>query len=629
MAALGAAMAFKASNNEAVLQPTAIDLGKVNGIAGATVTATVVSNFPSNGDKSVKVRVASQVPFTLARVLGLTGNYSVSATSYASLISQAQYAAPCFLALSTSSDAFTTNGGASVNAPNCSIAAVGSAEHKSNMIVAHDLIAGTGSITVNHGTLDVQSVRFAGSFSVPFWNTAVPDAAHRFNQATTLTDPWAGDTQLSSARSLLGTYTAPSPLSDPVITCSNPQNWSLDWNPNNSNPAKAYWTGSGYNIPAGNWCIKKLTAGGGLAIKFADGSNVYVTQGFANGGGTTFNFGNSNLYVNGGFDTGSGGVTIGNGVLWIGAANGNGIKFAGTTTKGAGDVYINGTLSLGGGQTLVMGAGRHLFGGIDMSGGGRASMGDGDFSASAGVNINGDSELALGTGNVVIGPGNGNNAIKLAGSARFFMGDGLFSANGSIDTAGGSRLVFGQTGNHYINGSLKISGSVLFAPGRYTVSGSFWNGTGGTVWPYTSTLTGRTYGSSLSGVAVNGFDMAGVGVTFILGGTFDLAGGARTKFIAASATSSGGAIADMIVDSLTTTNIDWTGGSANVFDGTVHFPNAQVKMAGGNSTSGAGECFTLIASKIWLTGGANAGTACEAMTLSGGSSSSASIRLLK
>lgn len=629
MAALGAAMAFKASNNEAVLQPTAIDLGKVNGIPGATVTATVVSNYPANGDKSVKVLVSSRVPFTLARVLGLTGNYSVNATSYASLVSQAQYAAPCFLALSTASDAFTTNGGATVNAPDCSIAAVGSADHKSNSIVAHDLIAGGGNVSVGTGSLSAQSVRFAGSFDVPQWNTAVPAASRRFNQATALSDPWANDAQLVSARSELGAYTAPAALSDPVITCSNPQNWSLDWNPNNSNPAKAFWTGSGYNIPAGTWCIKKLTAGGGLAIKFADNSTIYATQGFANGGGTTFNFGNSNVYVNGGFDTGSGGVTIGNGVLWIGTANGNAIRFAGTTVKGSGDVIVNGTLTLGGGQKLTMGAGRHLFGAIDMSGGGLASLGDGDFSAVAGVKIDGDSELALGAGAIAIGPGNGSNAIKMSGSARFFMGDGPFSANGSIDTAGGSRLVFGQTANHKINGSLKISGSVLFAPGRYTVAGQFWNGTGGTVWPYTSTLTGRTYGSTLSGVSVSGFDMAGVGVTFILGGAFDLAGGARTKFISAGTTSTGGAIADMIVDSLTTTNIDWTGGTTNVFDGTVHFPNAQVKMAGGNATSGSGECFTLIASKIWLTGGATAGTACEAMTVNAGSTTAASIRLLK
>lgn len=623
MAALGAAMAYKASKLDTILKPTAIDLARANGLPGATVDAAVVNDFPNAGDKAVKVTVTSQVPYTLARVLGLTGNYDVAATSVASLNAQAPYAAPCFLALTGEKDALTTNGGASIAAPDCSVAAIGSIDNGGGALTAHDIISGSGSISTGAGDLIAETLRYATSFSAK--SGSVPPEDRRYNQSTTLVDPWATDATLLSARTQLGDSTALPAFSDPDTSCSGAENWSLDWN-HNSNPAKAYWTGSGYNIPAGTYCIKKLTVGGGLTVKFGDGSNISVSQGFANGGGSTVNFGNSDLRVNGGFDSGSSGVTIGNGLLWIGQGN---IKFQGTNYKGDGNVMINDTLSLDGGQKLVMGSGQHYFGALKLAGGGSVVMGEGDLVARDGIDIGGGSELSVGDGNITVGAGSGGNAIKLSGSARFFMGDGEFSANGDIDTAGGSRIVFGRTANHYINGDMKIAGSALFGAGRYTVNGDFWNGTGGTVWPYTSTLTGKTYGQTLEGVSVSGFDMVGVNVSFILSGSFDLAGGARTKLVAGQTTTSGGVIANLLVDSLTSDKIDWTGGSANVFEGTVHFPNAEVKMAGGNSTSGGGGCFTLIASYIKLTGGAVAGSACPEMSGDNGSSSASTIRLLK
>ena len=626
MAALGAAMAYMSSQNDSVLQPTAVDIGRVNGVSGATVTATVVSNYPNEGDQSVKVNVTSRVPFTLARVLGFSGTYAVGSTSYASLVSASQFAAPCFLALNGDSDDFTTNGGAVVNAPDCSVAAVGSIDHKSTGITAHDVIAGTGDISMTYGYLTADSARYAGAFDAPSWNTSYPQKL--VNKGTTLVDPWASDANLISARTQLGSYSAPVALSDPDTSshCSSPVDWSLGWNPNSNSPVYSYWTGSGYNIPAGTYCIKSLSTGGGLNINFASGSTVYITKGFANSA-SSFTFGNVNLYVNGGFDSGSSGVTIGNGDLWLGSGK---ISWKGTNHKGDGNVYMNDALSLGGGQTLVMGAGEHYFGGLSLDGGGSAIMGDGNFSARAGITVGGGSELAVGNGNIAIGTGNGGNAIKLSGSAKFLMGDGTFSANGDIDTAGGSRIAFGATNNHYINGDMKIAGSALFGRGRYTVNGSFVNGTGGTTWPYTSSLTGQTYGTTIDGVSVSGYDMAGINVTFVLADGFDLSGGAKTKLWASSSSVTGSMIADLLVDSLTDDNIDWTGGSANDFDGAIHFPNAQIKMAGGNSTGGSGKCFTLIGGRIWLTGGATAGTACQSVIDAyGGTGNSSTIRLVK
>lgn len=627
MSALGAAMAYKASSNVAILQPTARDLASMNGAKSATVNAQVISNFPNAGDQSVRVRVTSTVPFVLARILGLSSSYTVVSQSFASLVSLPQYAPPCFLALANTADAFKTTGGATVNAPDCSVAAVGSVSNLGTAINAHDIIAGKGNITNDYGTLSAQTLRYAGSFNNPTWNNNVPSVDKRKNQSTTLVDPWATDASLIAARTQLGTYVNPPTLTNPVTSGGTAVNWDLTYSP--VAPYNAWWNSSTatYTIPAGTYYIKKLSVGGGIKVKFADNSKIYINEGFSNGG-SSFAFGNSDVYVNGGFNSGSSGVTFGNGALWIGSGT---VTFSGNTnTKGNGDVMINAMLTMGGGSSFKMGNGKHSFGGFNLGGGGSASMGDGDFIAVQGVTIAGGSELAVGAGNFTIGKASSGNAIDLSGSARFLMGDGQFSANGNIVTQGGSKLVFGKTANHYINGNMTIAGAALFGAGRYTVNGNFTNGTGGTTWPFTSAQNGVTYGQTLEGVSVSGYDMAGVNVSFILAGTLNLAGGAKTKLVASTTTVSGAQIADMLIDTLTTANTSWTAGSQNSFIGTVHIPNSNLTMSGGNSTMGAGQCFTLIANKIEVSGGAAAGSACALMSSSaGGGSSTSTIRLVR
>ncbi|WEK46773.1 MAG: hypothetical protein P0Y56_00340 [Candidatus Andeanibacterium colombiense] len=628
MAALGAAMAYKASSATAVLQPTAVDITTANGLTGATVTATVVDNYPSAGSKAVKVVVKKTVPFTLARVVGLGASYTVTSEAYASLNTAAAYSAPCFLALASGSGAITLTGGATITAAGCSIAAVGSISQGATSITAADVISGTGGVSLDYGSISVSnSLRFSTTFTYPSWNGAIPDASKRVNQSTTLTDPWATDSELLAARAQLGTYTAVPALSNP--TTPTGADWTMGWSPTAN--VTAYRTGpytGEYVVPAGTYNIKRLTIDGGIKVTFANNSVITVSNGVAIGGGSTIDFGNSTLYVNGGFDTGSSGIKIGNGPLWIGSGT---VNFQGTNTKGTGDVIINSKLTLGGGQRLTMGAGNHSFAGLALSGGGSVALGTGNFTNTAGITIDGDSELAVSAGNVLLGPNpSGGLSANLAGSARFFMEDGTFSANGGITTQGGSRLVFGKTANHYINGSLNIAGSVLFGAGRYTINGNFVNGTGGTTWPYTSSLTGKTYGNTLEGVSVSGYDQAGVNVSFILAGTLNLAGGAKTKLIASTTSSTGSYIADMLVDSLTSSATTWGAGASNIFVGTVHLPNSTVSMSGGNATLSAGQCFTLIAAKISVTGGAQAGTACAKMSgTSSASGSSTDIKLLK
>ena len=178
---------------------------------------------------------------------------------------------------------------------------------------------------------------------------------------------------------------------------------------------------------------------------------------------------------------------------------------------------------------------------------------------------------------------------------------------------------------------MTIGGAVLFGAGRYTVNGNFTNGTGGTVWPYTDKL-GRTYGNTLEGVSVSGFDQAGIDVTFVLAGALNLSGGAKTKLIASSTTTSGAQIADVLLYSNTSSNTNWGAGASNRFGGAVYLPNSNVTMSGGNSTLDSGHCFTLVAYTISVTGGAATGSICttvEEAYSGGGSAETGTIRLVK
>ena len=626
MAALGAATAYKASASAAILQPTAQDIVAVNGLSGAAVSATLVANYPATGSQAVKVTVSQTLPYTLSRVLGFSRSYTVTAESYASLASAPAYAAPCFLALYNGSQALTTSGGATIGGTGCAVAAVGSIANGGTSITASDIISGSGAISNDYGTLSAKSLRYAGAFTNPSWNTNVPPANARVNQATTLVDPWASSRELSQARAQIGVYVAVPTLSNPTTAGKTATNWSFDYSP--VAPVKAYQTSQGnYTVPAGTYAIGKLSVAGGVSVTFQSGSTITVDSGLANAG-KALTFGDVNLSVNGGFDTGSSGITIGKGTLSIGSGT---ATFNGTNIKGDGAVAINAVLTMGGGQKLTMGAGQHYFGGFVLSGGGSVTMGPGAFVAQKGVQIAGGSELSIGAGDVAIGPDGNSNAISVSGGANLFMGDGAFGANGNIVTSGGSRIIFGRTLNHQINGALTIDGGALFGAGRYTIKNGLTNtvGSNGGLWPFTSSFSGKTYGQSIGGQSTGGFDMVGADVTFILGGVLNLGGGAKTKLIAPFASVSGGQIADMLLHTMSGSTTAWAAGAGNNFSGTVYLPNSTVTLSGGNSTLSAGQCFVLIAYKITATGGAALGTACATMISAYGSGGAATVRLIK
>lgn len=624
-AALSAALAYSAaSSSEAVLLPTAQDVAVANGMTNAVVTAGVVNDVPSAGAKAVKVTVTTPVPFAVATALGYRGSYDVGAASYASLGGTSPIAPVCILALASSGTGITTSGGATIDAPDCSVAAVADIANRGTRIAAKNIVSGAGSVLNDWGTLTTTLLRYAGSFTNPSWNGNVPASDKQVHAATALADPLDGNADLAAARGAIGSSTAPRAIGNPSTPAG--ADWVIGWSPSGNVAGYRRGNSANYVIPAGNYTIGRLSIDGGINVQFQSGSTITIANGVVIGGGSTVTFGDVNLSVNGGFDSGSGGVTIGNGSLAIGSGT---INFSGASSFGNGPVTVNGTLSLGGGATLALGTGNHAFGAVSVAGGSWLKMGAGDLDVRAGVAIDGGSTLAAGAGAVRIGADGSGRAITLSGSAVLLMGDGTFSAGGDIGTAGGSRIVFGRTANHLIKGNFTVAGSALFGAGRYTVAGNLANGTGGTTWPYSSPVTGQSYGQTLEGVDVSGYDMAGVNVAFVLSGTVNLAGGAKTKLIASSTTVSGGAIADLLIDSLTGEATSWAAGAQNVFVGAVHLPNSDLAMSGGSSTLSNGQCFMLIVRTINASGGAAAGSACASIAGSGSSGGAASIGLVQ
>lgn len=625
-AALGAALAYSGANaNEAILLPAAQDLAIANGLKNAMVSATVVNDVPSAGAKAVKVTITTPVPFAVATALGYRGSYDVGATAYASLSAPSQIAPPCILALASTGTGIATSGGATIDTPDCSVVAVADIANRGTRIAAKNIVSGAGSVLNDWGTLTTSLLRYAGTFTNPSWNANVPASDKRLNAATTITDPLANNADLAAARQAIGTSVPPRAIANPVTPGG--ADWVISWTPSSNVAGFQKGSSGNFVIPAGNYTIGRLTIGGGLTVKFESGSTITVANGVSIGGGSPVTFGDVNLSVNGGFDSGSSGVTMGNGSLAIGSGT---IKFQGTNSFGNGPVTFNDTLSLGGGSYLTLGAGNHSFGALSIGGGGWLKMGAGDLDVRSGINVGGGSTVAAGAGDYRIGADASGNAITLSGSGIFIMGDGAFSAGGHINTAGGSRLVFGRTANHLIKGNMTIAGSVLFGTSRYTIAGNLTNGTGGTKWPYADTnVTGQTYGTTLEGVDVTGYDVAGINVSFVLSGTVNLGGGAYTKLIASSTSVSGGAIADLLIDSLTSSATDWGAGAQNVFVGAVHLPNSDLTMSGGSTTLSNGQCFMLITRTINATGGAAAGSACTSIVGSGGSGGSTTIGLVR
>lgn len=609
LAALAAGLAYTAQGKEEAIAPAALDLARINGLPDATIDAKLLTDVPTQGEKAVQVTVTTRVPIMLARGMGFSGSYPVASSATVRLKSPEKLV-PCILGLASGGDAISTSGGATIDAADCTVAAVGDINNGGSRIGGKTIVSGSGSIRNNYGSIVADTVRYAIDFVNPSWNGNVPAQDKRTKAGTPVGDPLKDNPEIAAARALIGTYDPPARIAEPVTPRGEDWVFGSDFTPN----VARYRRGDGnFIVPAGKYAIGAFKVSGETTVTFANQSTITIARGVTIGGSTKVNFRNSDVSVNGGFD--AAGVTFGNGTLAIGSGT---FSLSGTNRIGDGRVSIAADLSLKGGTSLTIGSGAHAFQSIAIGGGSWLWAGAGNTDVVAGVDIGGDSTLALGDGDYRIGRAANGRSIALSGSGVMIMGDGAFSAGGSVSSEGGSRLVFGRTANHLINGDLMAKGAVLFGTGRYTIAGDLVNGTGGTKWPFQSKVTGQTYGTQLEGVSAADTDLAGANVTFILSGTLNLGGGARSKLLSSPNGATPGTLASVLIDSATSTATSWGGGSDSIFSGAIHIPNSDVTISGGNSTQSAGQCFMLIANRVSASGGSTSGSTCVGLPGGGG-----------
>ncbi len=543
-AALAAANAYVTNPVDATLTTAAQDVARANGIASGDVTVSHLTNFSATVADAVQVTIRQPVPLYFARIFTTSATYDVTITAVASLSSAS--AVPCILALS-SGTGVSLSGGTKISAPDCAIVSNSSISATGGSSITAKATQSSGATSTAGGsTIKASgSITYGTSASAEGGSSLQGKQVKRSNRTA---DPLASSAALATAFGKLGSFTAPTmptvPAGSDLSLGYYPTTMTFDGR--TGTLADNIWT-----FPAGTYNIRNLNTAG-LKLKIPGPSTVTV----------------------------SGSVTVGgNGGLLL----------------GDGPVTMAGPISLGGGSTTTIGAGRHHFGQMSISG--NATIGAGDLDVTGSIFVDGGISVSIGAGKYAIGNNGSGTAIHLSGSSTLTFGDGAFSANGAVTTSGGSTLVFGSAANHLINGNLNLNGNSTFGAATYTINGSFTNNTGGT--------------------------MTGSNVSFILAGTLNASGGTSIDLAAPGAGSSVG-VADILFATKSTAATLLGGGTHDRYSGVIYVPNSDFQMSGGATATGP--CFSIIASTVTLAGGPSAATACPSMGNGGGSGNVSLIR---
>lgn len=548
VAALAAANAYSTTKSDTTLTATALNVANMNGVTSANVTVTHLTNYSATVSDAVQVVLTKTVPVYFARIFKSQASYTVSVVSIASLATASTPA--CVIALSTSSTGVSLSGGTKLTAPQCAIASNAAISVTGGSTISAKATTSSTSVSVDGGSsITADPVTYGSSISVAAGSSITGTQTHKSNSTA---DPLAGNTALAAAQSLLGTYTAPTTPTVPTGADMSPGYYPTTMT---FQGYTGTLSGSTWTFPAGTYNFRNLNTGS-LTVNIQGPSTVTV----------------------------SGSLTIGGG---------------GKLIVGDGPVSINAPVTLSGGTSMSLGAGRHYLGAVTVGGGSSVTLGAGDLDVNGAINISGGgSTMTIGAGNYAIGHDTSSpaNAIVLSGGSVLTFGNGTFSANGAITTSGGSSITFGQTANHLINGNLSLNGSSTFGAGTYTINGGFTNNTGGT--------------------------MTGSNVTFILTGTLNVSGGTSVNLSAPTGTSTWG-ITDVLFATQSTSATTMGGGTQDIFSGAVYAPNSAFSMSGGASATGT--CFMIIAKSVTLASGPSAATMCASLANSGATASTVNL----
>lgn len=584
-AAYAGALAYSQSSSAAAMQTAAQSIATLNGLSASAVSVSLIASPSGSGNQAVRAVVQTSAPLVFSRVLALGSTLVVNSTAAAEL---APGASSCVFALASGGSGITLSGGTNLSAPACGVA--------SNATVSPD-------ITVPCGTsLTSLSVAYASSApSAPCSGLhGTGGGAATLTKAVTA-DPLAGSAEVAGDTARLATVTSTSAPANPTVGAGS----AIDFSYNQSGTkASAQAAGCTATFGGSNtWTLTcpgtlvrfgNITIGGGITLNFntsGSAATTYEISGSITSGGTAMTFGPGTWKILGGvFNSGGAPMTFGSGALAIGkpASSCNGVAGYSICQTSSGAMSFGTMTSI------------TLAGGVLVAGGSRLTLAPASGAA------------------VAIGKAADGNAINVGGGGSFSLGDaigGTVSYLGTITTGGGSCLTLGAASQHDVQGSLAAAGAVLLGSGTYTITGyaGFGVNGGGNV-----TCSGTTMG------------VAGSGVTLVLGGGATPSSGscqgqifcvaAGYSSVSLTAPTSGARL--LVVGPATNKGgaLLTEGASTSALSGTVYLPASAFTLGGGAGVgSGSGQCLTLIASQIALTGGTVLATDCLAGSGAGSS----------
>lgn len=603
LAALGAAIAYKASPSDAILIASAQSIAAANGLTSTQVTA-VKATDPS-GKPAIQVTVSTDVPLDLAKAITSKLSYTVTNTAMASL--NANTTPACIVALSGGTTyGVSVTGGTSLSLGGCALATNSGVSATSGTSIT------AGSVVAGKSIYD-QPTTWNGT---PAITTNPTPNQIQANKANAALDTYGSDARLVAAFAKLGqitaTVTAPvAPLSPTgPAALANPStptgvDWDFSYSPNATVAAyRDSQYGSSYTVPAGNYTIARLIVQGGISVKFIGGAGktITISNGIQNGGSSLI-FGPGDFRINGAISSNNAPLTFGDGSYQIGDGA---LNLGNTITFGNGDMSWNGSLSLGNG-TFKLGTGAHRFTGLSIGNGVNFQMGAGAFSVSGPLSLAGT--ITLPAGNIAIGKDASGNSLTVNGNVTF--GDGNLDVLGGLVVSGTMTKGTGylrtgavsngvginvtgtlnaNTGDIDTTGSLSVSGSgTMNKTSGYLRTGKLSNGTGIDVSSTLNAGSGNidTSGSVSIGGAINStsgsFTTAG---NLTVGGSKRLILGPGNFTVAGKVTTSGGSVVTTGAGTQTIGGV--SGVALDIAGGTITFGDGAFSANGSVSTTSGG-----------------------------------------
>ncbi len=593
--AIGAAFAYAQSGSTPTAQAASASLAVANGAGGASVSTSIVSSPSGDGNLAAKVVVTTQMPLSgFGRMTAGSGNggfssLGIAATAYAEI----HAGTPCIIALLTAGVAAT--GGVSATATSCSIASNGNVSASSGAKITAQAVYAVGSISATNGASITTSPNAGQIFPAsskqadPYANAGVFSRLPTVAAMTAPNFPSVGTAPSGgTAMSCNGTLTVAAGSHGTISTSAYPSCSSISF----SGGGETDIAGSGIqigggsvtlNFAAGTYKIDGLNTGsyGTTTVNLTGNPTLYVWNGITTAGGSALTInGSGTYYVQGGIrNAGAGALTITN----TNAATPSAFTVAGGIT------VSNGSASFPAGTYIVTSGDGTA--GIDVSGGDKASFGNGSFQIAQGITIGGGASLSIGA--------------ALTGSSVFQIPT-TGSAGDAILTGGGSTLSLGSFTNFDLNGPMVLQSTLTLGTGAYTINGAV--------------------NVSSSG----GGSVTGNNVSIVAAGPISFGAGFSTVSLTAPASitsaTEGTAPTIVLASQSSSASVVTAGASNTMVVGGLYTPAAALQLAGAGTLTGGGNCLQIIAGSISLGGGSAISTNCSALAASGGAGSVALVQ---